>query len=75
MARTKATLSGTARLADFLTVGYLAQQCPVRQTKDAISQARSVVGEALLKDLYESQVPKRILGIASSGSNPLTSRW
>jgi hypothetical protein len=119
MARTKATLSGTARLADYLTVGYLALQCPVREvrqtlerhglqsqrqcaiprdvliyyvmmmvlygnvayeevfqyvieglrralgdetlakrsvTKGAISQARSFVGEAPFKDLYESQV-------------------
>lgn len=119
MARTKATLSGTARLADYLTVGYLALQCPVNEvrqtlerhglqsqrqcaiprdvlvyyvmmmvlygnvayeevfqyvieglrralgdetlakksvTKGAISQARSFVGEAPFKDLYESQV-------------------
>jgi hypothetical protein len=119
MARTKASLSGTARLADYLTVGYLALQCPVntvrsalerhgvqslRQcaiprdvlvyyvmmmvlygnvayeevfqyvieglrralgdetlakrsvTKGAISQARSFVGVAPFKDLYDSQV-------------------
>jgi hypothetical protein len=38
MARTKATLSGTARLADFLTVGYLALQCPVRQVRATLER-------------------------------------
>ncbi len=119
MARTKAELSTGARLADYLTVGFLAMQCPlgkVRQalerngaeskrrrglphevlvyfvmmmvlyadvayedvmrlvveglrtllgevglnsavvTKGAISQARGLVGEAPLRQLYEEQV-------------------
>lgn len=119
MARTKAELTAGARLADFLTVGFLAMQCPlakVRQTlekhgaqskrrrglphevlvyfvmmmvlyadvayedvmrlvveglrallgeaglesttvtKGAISQARGLVGEAPLRQLYEEQV-------------------
>jgi Insertion element 4 transposase N-terminal/Transposase DDE domain len=33
MARTKATLSGTARLSDYLAVGYLAMQCPVNDVR------------------------------------------
>ena len=119
MARTKAELSAGARLSDFLTVGFLAMQCPVDTvrhalqkngaqskrrrglphevlvyfvmmmvlygnvayedvmrlvveglrtllgdtalersvvTKGAISQARSSVGEAPLRQLYEEQV-------------------
>ena len=119
MARTKAELTAGARMADFLTIGFLAMQCPlakVRQTlekhgahskrrrglphevlvyfvmmmvlyadiayedvmrlvveglrtllgevglesttvtKGAISQARGLVGEAPLRQLYEEQV-------------------
>jgi Insertion element 4 transposase N-terminal/Transposase DDE domain len=130
MARTKAELSAGARLSDFLTVGFLAMQCPVDTvrhalqkngaqskrrrglphevlvyfvmmmvlygnvayedvmrlvveglrtllgdtalersvvTKGAISQARSSVGEAPLRQLYEEQVrphgPKAMPGV------------
>jgi hypothetical protein len=33
MARTEAKLPGGARLADYLTVGYLALNCPLGQVK------------------------------------------
>ena len=39
MARTKAQLSAGARLADYLTVGFLAMQCPVDQVKKALEKA------------------------------------
>ena len=134
MARTKAELSAGARLSDFLTVGFLAMQCPVDTvrhalqkngaqskrrrglphevlvyfvmmmvlygnvayedvmrlvveglrtllgdtalersvvTKGAISQARSSVGEAPLRQLYEEQVrphgPKGMPGVMFYG--------
>jgi len=38
MARTKAQLSSGARLADFLTVGFLAMQCPVGQVKQTLEK-------------------------------------
>ena len=119
MARTKAVLTSGARLADYLTVGFLVMQCPLEKvrkaldkhgaqskrhrglphevlvyfvmmmalyagvayedvlrlvveglrtllgesalkrttvTKGAISQARGIVGEAPLRELYEEQV-------------------
>jgi hypothetical protein len=37
MARTKATLSGAARLADYLTVGYLAMSCPLENVRAALA--------------------------------------
>ncbi|WP_196219039.1 hypothetical protein [Acidithiobacillus ferrooxidans] len=37
MARTKAQLSAGARLADYLTVGYLAMRCPVGKVRDALA--------------------------------------
>ena len=36
MARTEATLPGGARLADYLTVGYLALNCSLGQVKEAL---------------------------------------
>lgn len=38
MARTKAELSTGARLADFLTVGFLAMQCPVARVRQALEK-------------------------------------
>ena len=38
MARTKAQLSAGARLADYLTVGFLAMQCPVGQVRQALEK-------------------------------------
>lgn len=38
MARTKAELSTGARLADFLTVGFLAMQCPVERVRQALEK-------------------------------------
>ena len=38
MARTKAELSAGARLADFLTVGFLAMQCPIDAVRDALQR-------------------------------------
>jgi hypothetical protein len=38
MARTKAELSAGARLADFLTVGFLAMQCPVDTVRNALQK-------------------------------------
>lgn len=38
MARTKAELSTGARLADFLTVGFLAMQCPVTKVKQTLEK-------------------------------------
>lgn len=38
MARTKAELSAGARLADFLTVGFLAMQCPVDAVRNALQK-------------------------------------
>lgn len=38
MARTKAELSTGARLADFLTVGFLALQCPVARVRQALEK-------------------------------------
>src|ERR1700688_2007026 len=37
MARTEAKLPGGARLADYLTVGYLALNCPLGQVKEALA--------------------------------------
>jgi Insertion element 4 transposase N-terminal/Transposase DDE domain len=37
MARTKATLPGGARLADYLTVGYLAMNCPLERVRAALA--------------------------------------
>ena len=37
MARTEAKLPGGARLADYLTVGYLALNCPLGQIKEALA--------------------------------------
>lgn len=37
MARTKATLSAGARLADYLTVGFLAMNCPVDRGREALA--------------------------------------
>lgn len=37
MARTKGTLSTGARLADYLTVGYLAMNCPVEKVRAALT--------------------------------------
>lgn len=37
MARTKAELPGGARLADFLTVGYLAMNCPLERVRAALA--------------------------------------
>ncbi|MGF6604626.1 hypothetical protein P3T23_009382 [Paraburkholderia sp. GAS448] len=37
MARTEATLPGGARLADYLTVGYLALNCSLGQVKEALA--------------------------------------
>lgn len=37
MARTKATLAGAARLADYLTVGYLAMSCPLDKVRAALA--------------------------------------
>ncbi|WP_409525141.1 IS4 family transposase [Nitrincola sp. MINF-07-Sa-05] len=37
MARTKAELSTGARLADYLTVGFLAMNCPVERVREALS--------------------------------------
>lgn len=36
MARTKATLSAGTRLADYLTVGFLAMNCPVDRVREAL---------------------------------------
>ena len=36
MSRTKAELSAGARLADYLTVGFLAMQCPLAAVRDAL---------------------------------------
>ena len=38
MARTKTEISGGARLADFLTVGFLAMNCPLDKVKQALEQ-------------------------------------
>jgi hypothetical protein len=38
MARTEATLPGGARLADYLTVGYLALNCSLGQVKEALEK-------------------------------------
>jgi hypothetical protein len=38
MARTKTNISGGARLADFLTVGFLAMNCPLDKVKQALEQ-------------------------------------
>ena len=38
MARTKAGLSAGARLADYLTVGVLAMQCPLIKVKQALDK-------------------------------------
>ena len=37
MARSKAQLLASARLADYLTVGYLAMRCPVGTVRDALA--------------------------------------
>lgn len=37
MARTKATLDAGARLADYLTLGYLAMNCPLEQVRAALA--------------------------------------
>jgi hypothetical protein len=39
MARTKAELSVGARLADYLTVGFLAMKCPVGQVRQALEKS------------------------------------
>ena len=44
MARTEATLPGGARLADYLTVGYLALNCSLGQVKEALAACRRVCG-------------------------------
>lgn len=36
MARTKATLGAGARLADYLTVGYLALNCPLERVRQVL---------------------------------------
>jgi hypothetical protein len=38
MARTKGQLSTGARLADFLTVGFLAMRCPVEAVKQVLKK-------------------------------------
>ena len=38
MARTKAELGAGARLADYLTVGFLAMQCPPGKVKQALEK-------------------------------------
>ena len=38
MARTKAQLSTGARLADYLTVGYLAMRCPIGKVRETLAQ-------------------------------------
>jgi hypothetical protein len=38
MARTKAQLSADARLADYLTVGYLAMRCPIGKVRETLAQ-------------------------------------
>lgn len=38
MARTKAQLSTGARLADHLTVGYLAMRCPIGKVRETLAQ-------------------------------------
>ena len=38
MARTKAQLSAGARLADYLTVGYLAMRCPIGKVRETLAQ-------------------------------------
>ena len=38
MARTKAELSAGARLADYLTVGFLAMQCPVGKVRQTLEK-------------------------------------
>lgn len=38
MARTKAQLSSGARLADYLTVGYLAMRCPISKVRETLAQ-------------------------------------
>ncbi|WP_227485569.1 MULTISPECIES: hypothetical protein [unclassified Acidithiobacillus] len=38
MARTKAQLPVGARLADYLTVGYLAMRCPIGKVRETLVQ-------------------------------------
>jgi len=37
MARTKAQLPVGARLADYLTVGYLAMRCPIGKVRETLA--------------------------------------
>lgn len=49
MARTKARLPGGARLADYLTLGYLAMNCPVDRVRAVL--AANSAGSRRLRDL------------------------
>jgi hypothetical protein len=49
MARTKAKLPGGARLADYLTLGYLAMNCPIDRVRAAL--AANSAGSQRLRDL------------------------
>ena len=83
MARTKAQLSAGARLADYLTVGYLAMRCPVGKVRDALAlhdaqsqRQRGLPHEVLVyfvlaMVLYASVAYEEVLQLVVEGLRPL----
>lgn len=83
MARTKAKLSGDARLADYLTVGYLAVNCPVDRVREALlaqgvqsRRRRGLPHEVLVyfvmaMVLYANVAYEEVLRLVIEGLRPL----
>jgi hypothetical protein len=83
MARTKAKLSTGARLADYLTVGYLAMNCPVEKVRSALTvhgaqskRRRGLPHEVLVyfvmaMVLYANVAYEEVLRLVIEGLRPL----
>ncbi|WP_163059067.1 transposase domain-containing protein [Acidithiobacillus ferrooxidans] len=83
MARTKAQLSADARLADYLTVGYLAMRCPIAKVRETLAQhgvesqrRRELPHEVLVyfvlaMVLYANVVYEEVLRLVIEGLRPI----
>lgn len=83
MARTKAQLSAGARLADYLTVGYLAMRCPIGNVRETLAQhcLESQRRRGLPHDvhiyfvlamvLYENVAFEEVISLVIEGLRPL----
>ena len=82
MARTKAQLSAGARVADYLTVGYLAMRCPIGKVRETLARygvesqrRRGLPHEALVcfvlaMVLYANVAYEEVLRLVVEGLRP-----